>query len=100
MKRFEEIFRNDEMVELMKKNVEFTMNMLKDNAKENQNLMTDGLNRYFDMVNTNLEMLSDNYDKAVAQGTEIADLYRENIEKTEKIAKDLTEKIRNMHKEA
>ena len=95
MKNFETIFNNEEVMELCKKNMDFALNLVKDNSKNTNTIIKERVNEYFDIVNKNMELISDNYEKALAKNEEIADLYKENIEKTTQIAKEMTEKIRN-----
>jgi len=95
MRNFETIFNNEEVMGLCKKNMDFAFNLVKDNSKNTNETIKERVNEYFDIVNKNMELISDNCEKALAKNEEIADLYKENIEKTTRIAKEMTEKTGN-----
>ncbi|MCK9224476.1 MAG: ANTH domain-containing protein [Candidatus Muirbacterium halophilum] len=95
MNRIADFFKSEEYVDMAKKNVEFAMDMFKTNLKEQETTTKENLGKYFDMVNSNIEVLSKNYDKFVEQGTEVANFYKENVEKTYEISKQMIEKVKN-----
>ncbi len=94
MENMKNIFGSDEFIELAKKNMEFTMDLFKTNVKNSEEIMKSKVAEYFDYVNSNLEFLNENYEKAVSQNTGLADLYKENVEKIYKMSKDMMEKMK------
>ncbi|PLX18084.1 MAG: hypothetical protein C0601_05680 [Candidatus Muiribacterium halophilum] len=95
MKNLGTIFNNEEVMELCKKNMDFAFNLVKENSTNSNTIIKERVNEYFDIVNKNMELISENYEKALTKNEEIAQLYKENIEKTSEIAKKMTEKLRN-----
>ena len=95
MKKMTEMFENEELVEMVKKNWDFTVDLFKTNMKRTEDFAKENMNEYFKAVNKNLEFLSKNYETFTNDNTEIADLYKENWEKAYDISKTMVEKLRN-----
>ena len=60
MNRIADFFKSEEYVEMAKKNVDFAMDMFKNNLKQQETSTKENIEKYFDMVNSNIEVLSKN----------------------------------------
>ncbi|MDD2715060.1 MAG: hypothetical protein PHW04_04090 [Candidatus Wallbacteria bacterium] len=88
MKNF---FFNNEFIELSRKNLDFTLDLMKNGAESNQKNAKKMLEEYFSYLTGNIDFVTKNYQEALKTNQEIATIYRENLNKVWEMTKKATE---------